>query len=432
MKHSQYNISIKNKNGNYIVYNTFTTSLIELDEEFNKRFLELELSQEEIDSLYEMGYLVQDGEDEQLRQKLIRNEISYQDYGKVAGLFIAPTMACNARCFYCYEAGVKHNVMSRDTIEHVKKFIVEHCVTDKPLWIDWFGGEPTLGIDTILEISEFLKKQRIEFYSYMTSNAYLLSKEMMHKIVQRINLKHLQITIDAIGEEYNKIKNYVYEGVDAFSVVINNLTEILKFEDVSVGIRVNFHPEHVDRAVAIIDYLNDKFGEYKNAMIYTAPINGIDVPTVFDHYESENPMFTLLKKMISIGQSNADTANAEDFDEYRYSLMAPIASHCSATRLHAFAIDSDGLLYKCHRQLGQGKDVAVGDVFRGIEYNKNFKFWCDGELPYDECATCKLLPCCQGGCRIELLNKNPNAKCCRVQKNFFEKLITYLYELEIK
>ena len=432
MKHSQYNVSIKNKNGKHIVYNTFTTSLIELDEEFNKRFHALDLNQEEIDSLYEMGYLVQDGEDELLRQKLIRNEISYQDYGKVAGLFIAPTMACNARCFYCYEAGVKHKSMSRDTIEYVKKFIVEHCVTDRPLWIDWFGGEPTLGINTILEISDFLKEQGIEFYSYMTSNAYLLNKEMMEKIVSRINLKHLQITIDAIGEDYNKIKNFVYEGVDAFSIVMNNLTEILNYADISVGIRVNFHPEKIDRAIAIIDYLNGKFGEHENVSIYTAPINGIDVPTVFDSYECENPMFTLLKKTISIGRRNVKTANSENFDEYRYSLMAPIASHCSATRVHAFAIDADGLLYKCHRQLGQGRSVAVGDVFHGIEYNKNFKFWCEGELPYVECSTCKLLPCCQGGCHIELLNKNPGAKCCRVQKGFLEDLITYLYELEIK
>ncbi len=431
MKHSQFNISIKNKNGNYIVYNTFTTSMIELDEDFNQRFNNLELTQEEMDTLTEMGYLVRDDEDELLRQKLIRNEISYQDYGKVAGLFIAPTMACNARCSYCYEAGVKHKKMSNDTIEYVKSFIINNCVTDKPLWIDWFGGEPTLGIDTILDISDFLKVHNIDFISYMTSNAYLLDKKTMEKIKDRINLKHLQITIDAIGEEYNKIKNFVYDGVDAFNVVMQNVSDILAHKDVSVGIRVNFHPNQIDRANAIVDYLNDKFGANDNISIYTAPINGINIPTVFDHYDCENPMLTLLKKTIEMGRKEAKINNAEDFDEYKYSLMAPIASHCSATRVHAYSIDADGLLYKCHRQLGQGKSVAVGDVFNGINYNDNFKFWCDGELPYSECNTCKLLPCCQGGCHIELLNKNPNAKCCRVQKGFLEELITYLYELEL-
>ena len=42
MKHSRFNISIKNKNGNYIVYNTFTTSMVELDEDFNQRFINLD------------------------------------------------------------------------------------------------------------------------------------------------------------------------------------------------------------------------------------------------------------------------------------------------------------------------------------------------------------------------------------------------------
>ena len=431
MKHSRFNISIKNKNGNYIVYNTFTTSMVELDEDFNQRFINLDLTQEEFDTLFEMGYLVHDDEDELLRQKLIRNEISYQDYGKIAGLFIAPTMACNARCSYCYEAGVKPKKMSKDTIEHVKAFIVNNCVTGKPLWIDWFGGEPTLGIDTILEISDFLRQQNINFISYMTSNAFLLDKKTMEKIKERINLKRLQITIDAIGEEYNRIKNFVYDGVDAFNVVIQNVADILTHKDVSVGIRVNFHPNHIDRANAIVDYLNEKFGINENISIYTAPINGIDVPTVFEHYDCENPMFTLLKKTMEIGRNNAKTNNVAGFDKYKYSLMAPIGSHCYATRVHAYAIDAEGLLFKCHRQLGQGKSVAVGDVFHGISYNNNFKFWCNGELPYDECNTCKLLPFCQGGCHMELLNKNPKAKCCRVQKAFLGELISYLYELEL-
>lgn len=427
MKQSQYNIAIKNKNGNYLVYNTFTTSMIELDEDFYARFEEADLNGEEKAELYEMGFLVQDGEDELLRQQLIRTEISYQDYGKVAGLFIAPTMACNARCPYCYEAGVQHKTMDRKTVEAVKKFIAEHCVTDKPLWIDWFGGEPTLGVGIILEISDFLKEQGIDFISYMTTNAYLLNRDMMEQIADRINLKHLQITVDALGEEYNRIKNFVYEGTDAFSVVMQNIEDILGYRGVSVGIRVNFDPREIARAEKILDYLNGRFKGRGNVSVYTAPINGIGVPTVFDTYKGENPMFTLLKKSMDMGRS---VRTDSEFDEYKYSMMAPVASHCSATRIHSFSIDADGLLYKCHRQLGQGKAVAVGDVFSGIEYNGNFRFWCGGELPYEECKTCKLLPCCQGGCRIELLSKNPAAKCCRVQKNFLNELIAYLYGLE--
>lgn len=429
MKHSMYNICIKHKSGNYIAYNTFTTSIVELDEDFYIRFNNLDLTSEEIEQLYEMGFIVNDDEDELLRQKLIRSNASFQDYGKVAGVFIAPTMACNARCAYCYEAGVKHKAMNSATIEATKKFLLKHHVVDKPMWIDWFGGEPTLAVDTILDISDFLTSNGIEFISYMTTNAYLLTKELMLKIKDKVNLKHLQITVDAIGEEYNQIKNFTYKDANAFEVVMKNLEDILSFSDVSVGVRINFHPNEIERAEKILDYLNQRFGDCPNISLYTAPINGIDVPAIFEEFSCENPMLTLLKKTISMGRENANRTQY-DFDEYKYSLMAPVASHCSATRIHSYSIDSDGLLYKCHRQLGQGKDVAVGDVFSGVEYNSNYNFWCSGDLPYKECETCKLLPCCQGGCHIELLNRNPNARCCRVQKNFLEQLITYLYELD--
>ena len=83
MKHSIYNICLKNKNGNYIAYNTFTTSLVEFDEPFYNKFLNMELLKSEVDSLYEMGFLVKDDEDELLRQNLIRINASYQDYNKV-------------------------------------------------------------------------------------------------------------------------------------------------------------------------------------------------------------------------------------------------------------------------------------------------------------------------------------------------------------
>lgn len=429
MKHSIYNICLKNKNGNYIAYNTFTTSLVEFDEPFYNKFLNMELLKSEVDSLYEMGFLVKDDEDELLRQNLIRINASYQDYNKVAGVFIAPTMACNARCSYCYESGIRHKSMNKQTVEAVKEFLLKYHVTDRPIWINWFGGEPTLAIETILDISDYLIDNNIDFVSNMTTNAYLLTKDVLVRIKDRIKLEHLQITVDAIGEEYNKIKNYIYKDTNPFDIIMKNIEDILSFKDIQVGIRINFHPNEIDRAEKILDYLNKRFAHCPNISIYTAPITSVDVPSIFEKFNCENPMFTLLKKTLAVGKDKANSGK-QDFDEYRYSLMTPIGSHCYATRIHAYAIDADGLLYKCHRQLGRGKDHAVGDVFSGVEYNSNYRFWCGGDLPYEECATCKLLPFCQGGCHIELKSSNSNAKCCRLQKNFLSELITYLYELD--
>jgi uncharacterized protein len=65
---------------------------------------------------------------------------------------LLPTEDCNFRCTYCYE-DFAIGRMSRATIEAVKKLIESRVPKLRALTIGWFGGEPLIAKDIVMEIS---------------------------------------------------------------------------------------------------------------------------------------------------------------------------------------------------------------------------------------------------------------------------------------
>ncbi|MGV8094258.1 MAG: radical SAM protein [Mangrovibacterium sp.] len=102
--------------------------------------------------------------------KSITNSTSFAN--KTVSLTILPTINCNLSCPYCFEKldgkkGKMGVTVQKDIINHLER-IPEPF--DK-VTITWYGGEPTLAINTVKslskEIQEFcLKKQQSCFIFY--------------------------------------------------------------------------------------------------------------------------------------------------------------------------------------------------------------------------------------------------------------------------
>ena len=92
-------------------------------------------------------------------------------------LILFPTEKCNFRCLYCYEDHVGEK-MSSDTISSIKKFLVKKIPLLKLFELEWFGGEPLLAKDIVIDITNFAQnlcnQYGVKFVSVMTTNGYLL------------------------------------------------------------------------------------------------------------------------------------------------------------------------------------------------------------------------------------------------------------------
>lgn len=410
MKKSMFNISQSIENG-ILLYNTFTTSLVELSEDMYKSiFVEGDLSFPEIPALYDMGFLVDDAYDEILAMEKIRRDVVKHSSTKIANIIIAPTLECNAHCFYCFENGFRKGRMSIETADALVEFLKQRWNGDK-LGITWFGGEPLLASGIIDYISTKLKENGIIYGCKITTNGSLFNKEMAQKAIDLWHVEKVQITIDAIGEEYNRIKNYDKQYENAFLVVMQNLIDALSL-GINVKVRINFDPEQQSKALEIMNYLLNRFKNYSNLKIYFAPIDADDeivknISNDFAEYE-EHPYISLIKfgraHHLYRGFPDMEDDNSEEHEYDLHGLLKklkiyPSPINCYATCPNVFSVDPDGDIYKCHRALGR-KNYASGNVRTGIVENDAYKFFCNTELTYDECTTCAILPICQGGCKI--------------------------------
>ena len=105
MKFSKFNVYKKYNDQEYWVFNTLTTALIILEnEKFMKYFInqDLDNGSEDVNEFLEMGFLIEDNFNELEYLEELRKTVVNSNK-KIADIMIAPTMDCNARCYYCFE-----------------------------------------------------------------------------------------------------------------------------------------------------------------------------------------------------------------------------------------------------------------------------------------------------------------------------------------
>lgn len=410
MKTSLFNISQPIENG-VLLYNTFSTSLVELSDELYKAiFVENDYSFPETSDLYSMGFLVDDKYNELEAMEKIRCEVIKNSTSQIANIIIAPTLECNAHCFYCFENGYRKGKMSLETADALVEFLEKRWNGEK-LGITWFGGEPLLASDIIDYVSKKLTEKNIVYGCKITTNGSLFDKQMAQKAIELWNVEKVQITIDAVGDKYNRIKNYDKQYQDAFSLVMQNIQNALSM-GIHLKIRINFDPSKQDEALEIMNYLLKRFNNATHLKIYFAPIDADNeivknISSDFDEYD-EHPYISLIKfgrkHHLYRGFPDMEEDNSTDHEYDTHGLLKklkiyPSPINCYATCPNVFSIGPNGDIYKCHRALGR-KEYASGNVKTGIDENDAYKFFCNTRLTYDECDTCPILPICQGGCKI--------------------------------
>ena len=437
-KVSKYIVSVP-QGEEVIVFNTFTSSLILLEQElYNKIFVRKEfddLDGDVLKSLTEMSYLVDAGLDEGFQLETIRTRGRYYD-SDIRMITIAPTLACNARCYYCYEQGIEFSMMSRETADVLVDFLDKHC-TERKLTLTWFGGEPLMARDMMDYISRSLLSRGIEILSVITTNGYLIDDEVIEKSKTYWNIRRFQITIDDIGDAYNQIKAFVEPG-NAFERVTENIEKLLQ-NDIKVNIRINFDPNHIEGTLKTIDYLQERFGKYPSFFMYVAAINDMNVESVLNGFEDkrEHPYLTLLRKMKDLGflcptsLSDELETKFDDEETLRYLNLRSRPIACYATCLNKFVVDPEGNFYKCHRLLGRGEKFICGNIYEGIKYNQAYKMFVDGKLSSHNCDSCSLLPMCQGGCKVKAMLYGED-QACIANKTIMDSLVRLLAEEMMK
>ncbi len=288
---------------------------------------------------------------------------------------ILPTLACNARCIYCYEAGMKPVTMNEETVQQTIRYILSHD-TKHGVALSWFGGEPLLCPEIIDKICYSLKEKGIPYTSKTVTNGSLITPELIAKMNGLWNLSFIQISMDGAESDYIKRKHYyVYD--QTYDRVLNNIN-LLAEAGIDVSVRCNVDEENWQNIPAFLEDFASKIADREHVSIHFA--------LLFDCRRSRNNLAMYQKVM--------------DFDReiQRHGFRIP-EPEFAFRRIHCMAdagtevIGPDGRLYPCEHC---PEEACYGDIWNGMTNEAARTEFCRTDEIREECRTCPFLPDCTG------------------------------------
>lgn len=258
---------------------------------------------------------------------------------RILELTILPTEQCNFRCIYCYE-DFSSGYMKQWIIDSIKKLLKKRASELDHLRIGWFGGEPLLAKDIILEISSyamFLAKEyeNLFFDSGMSTNGYLLTCNLAKQLITN-GVKEFQISLDG-PDFYHDSVRLRRDGKGTFKRIWNNLVELKNSDlDFKVNLRIHFSKENIKLIDLFLNILNSNFGEDDRFRFFfksLVPLGGKN--------DSSLNFFTKEESSEIIEEFASRIDNPESVIHNNTSYI------CYAGRPTSFVIRYDGRLVKC-------------------------------------------------------------------------------------
>lgn len=349
---------------------------------------------------------------------------------KILSISISPTLDCNFRCVYCFEKHKKEN-MDKGVKDSLIKFIEKESTTIRYLGVAWFGGEPLLKYDLINELSKsfigICENKNVHYEASMSTNGYLLSKELYERLVGDCLVGHFQITIDGDQRSHDR-RRPLYTGKGTFEKILGNLKDIASSKaKAKITIRINVDKDNENSSVQALDIL-DKEGLKDLVDFYFYPINtlGNVNPCIASKCFSGEEY---LKKFLLHFRDSIYSG----FKTTEYPMLRK--GFCETISSWSWSFAPNGRVYKCTNDLGN-IDESVGylDQSGKIKWNYNLVKWLTFN-PFEEerCMKCKYLPICMGGCpykRFHLIGDLSHKKECPELEESIAKIYS-LYSFQL-
>lgn len=266
-------------------------------------------------------------------------------------LILFPTEKCNFRCSYCYE-DFKLGKMGRNVIDGIKNLISRRAEALDLLEISWFGGEPLLAKDVMLEISRHAQHESaryggMKFQSNITTNGFFLSIENFQELT-RHGINFFQITLDGDKELHDRTAK-----VECFDRIWGNL---ISFRNSSIEghieLRVHYSPETWRSLDSLICKINTEFCDDSRFSVYFKSI---------EHYGGANDHSIGLFDMESRASMKSFLESQLARPEMIYAVPYNDCFICYAAKATSIAVRANGRLAKCTVALHEDRN-DVGEI----------------------------------------------------------------------
>ncbi|TGX52427.1 radical SAM protein [Sphingomonas gei] len=342
-------------------------------------------------------------------------------------LILLPSEDCNFRCTYCYES-FRRGTMRPEVREGIKKLVESRAGSLRELTVGWFGGEPLYGMEAIDDLApyfaEIAERAGIDYFSHITTNAYLLTGEVVDRLLAW-RITDFQITLDGLPEDHDRHRPR-RDGGTTFQTIYDNLARMSERDDeFSVVIRVNFAQSNVPGLEKFLELLRARF-------------SGDDRFTLSFH---------AVGRWGGDNDANLDVCGTGEAQAVRMRLKAAARALglrvtsgwrpgaalgtqvCYAVRPYNFIIGAHGDLMKCTVDLDKKDRNLVGklrpDGTLDLDVDK-MALWTEPAFERDTgCQSCHMLPACQGVHCPQIRMDHDKAPCPGVRRTAKREMIDY-------
>lgn len=428
LKLSRYNFYIRAPKEHVLIYNALSSATVVVDPDEWRTLKTIHRGspppdEKFLETVLRFRMLIDDRVDEYRVFRTMHHMARFSDESMT--ITIAPTMACNFLCDYCFQS---HARSSKKMDEKVRDAVVElirgRAKTLKSLGICWYGGEPVLAWGVIRDLTcrvrEICEEHLVALSAMMVTNGYALTIPKI-KEFDALSIGSVQITLDGPAAIHDE-RRYTRGKGPTYATIIRNIKNVIRYSSARVAIRVNIDQRNQSQ---IDELMGDLAGQGINLNnrcgVYFAPVDDCSPETdgVQQFMMKRKEYYSLEDRLYRDGLSNNVAAE-------RYPAAGGFGN-CAAVRKNGIVILPDGDLHKCWNEVSF-KERRVGNLLeRRVIPDSNMQQWMSWEYP-EMCNDCKVLPLCVGSCPLKDVRKEDyggdigNARCRNHRYNIRDNL----------
>ncbi len=354
-------------------------------------------------------------------------EDSLVDYKKrqtvVKALCLHISHDCNLACRYCFaEEGEYHGrraLMTPEVGRRALDFLVENSGSRRNLEVDFFGGEPLMNWDTVVDLVNYgrsLEESNNKHFRFtLTTNGTLLRDDMLEFINEEMD--NVVLSIDG-RKEINDLMRPHRGGQGSYDEIVPKFIKVAESRDQDkYYVRGTFTRNNLDFSEDVKHLADLGFKQISVEPVVAAPeddyaLREEDVDGLLDEYDKLARLYLDYRRQ------------GKPFNFFHFMIDLE-GGPCVYKRLSGcgsgteyLAVTPWGDLYPCHQFVGN-EDFLLGNVFEGIKNTDIVdEFKCCNVYAKPECRDCFARFYCSGGCAANAYN--------------FHGSITDVYELGCK
>ncbi|OGD57143.1 hypothetical protein A2V71_01780 [Candidatus Berkelbacteria bacterium RBG_13_40_8] len=342
------------------------------------------------------------------------------------------TTDCNLACPYCYtRSKVNPTYLDANVAISILKTEVP---TDRRLYLQYFGGEPTLNFDCIQAVTEFAKSRYPDLFIYITTNGVMSQEVLDYLIRQKIGF---YLSLDGTKEFNDKFRRTRDTDEGTFDQVMQTLRSLLKY-DIPVKIRSTVTENNLEN---MIDFASEMFRQGVKLIHFCPKTDigrGSNVDQGINDEDYQNRFIGNLETVLDL----AKESSARVITPATLAIGKPFSPYCKILQTeNKILITPEGKRTLCYGTQDEyhpeshhfvcadyrpDQDILVprpGVVEKVLEtYRKNSL----------HCSDCFAQFMCQGGCMAENLALTGdmagfNDRWCQMQKKLWHFTIERIF-----